>query len=89
MSEPFDGLIQDLLTPYLSPVTSAQEREARARIVLAAYGRLAQNTDWQTVMQDLIRGALLEPCTTPEQEGERRAILKMLKATQMAHTLGG
>ena len=82
-----DTLVIEVAQQYLRTPPCDNERAARQRSVLGAYARLALNADFMVVVHDLIRGTLLEPCLTAESEGERRAVLKLLRTVQLASTV--
>lgn len=52
-----------------------------------AYLWLAVQPQGQLILDDLAL-TLLKPCMCPEDEGERRMVLKIFKAIEMARTVG-
>jgi hypothetical protein len=60
-----------------------QERESRNHARLAAYRWLATEPQGQVLLDDMAL-VLLKPCLTPEEEGERRCILKIFAAIDEA-----
>jgi len=67
----------------LQQVQAIREQAARARTrrrdVAQAYLALVQSEWGQVILDDLVQSVLLRPNTCPEDEGERRVVLKMLR----------
>lgn len=63
---------------------SQAEVQERNRTRLTAYRWLATQPQGQALLDDLAL-VLLKPCETPQDEGERRVVLKIFHAIQQAN----
>lgn len=77
-----DELVFNTVLNYANQPRDKAEVNAFNESVTRSYAALARNGDFHRIMEDMTLNILLRPCDSPEEEGERRLVLKMLKATR-------
>ena len=81
-----DTLITEAAWSAATPALSADQQARKNARVLEAYSRLSTNQDFRLIVEDMVLTVLLKAAETPEQEGERRLVLKIIEAMKHANT---
>lgn len=79
-----DTYISTIILDSIGHQKSQRELQTATLHIRQAYAELASSPFFRIVMEDLTHGVLLRPCKSPEDEGERRLVLKIIKAIGQA-----
>ena len=85
MSDPIESYAQQTIQDEVLGSVNRPTPKA----VLEAYAQLYPANPWFVmIVNNLITTVLLRECKTMEEEGERRMVLRILRAIQAGHQIG-